>query len=181
MSYDSPCPSTITQFAQSAIPANPPVQYADYGFIAVLALAQRLCIDFLPITWQAALGSIGEGGEGRINQSLVNLRTSFAFKHFIRAHAPIQNIVREMVMLSQPSIREHPYIVRLEGICWDIPQDDQVWPILVFQKAHLGDLYHFSRSGAGRNLSVEDRLDLCVDIGIAIRDMHFNSKASIQR
>src|SRR5436190_19411296 len=108
MSYDSLCPPVITQFTQSAIPVNPAAQYADYGFIAVLGLAQRLCIDFLPVTWQAALGSIGEGGEGRINQSLINLQTSFAFKLFIEkpetACPPFQNFVREIVMLSQPSI-----------------------------------------------------------------------------
>src|SRR5271155_2395565 len=157
MSYDL-LYSPITQFTESALPANLTGQYADYGLIAVLALAQRLRIDFIPITWQAALGSIGEGGEGRINQSLIDLQTSFAFKRFKgdeRARAPFQNIIREMIVLSQASIREHPYIVRLEGICWDIPQDDRVWPVLVFQKAHFGDLYHFCRSGAGRDLSME--------------------------
>jgi hypothetical protein len=181
MSCDSPY-SYITQFTQSAIPSNPAARYADYGFIAVLALAQRLGIEFLPVTWQERLGLVGKGGESTISQSLINVQTSFAFKRFIRepeiAPAPFQNIAREMVVLSQPSIRGHSYIVRLEGICWDIPQDDQVWPVLVFQKAHLGDLYQFSRSGIGRNLSMEDRLSLCVDIGIAIRDMHFNGKMS---
>jgi hypothetical protein len=118
----------------------------------------------------------------RQNQPIIDrFADKFCFKHFKspeRARAPFQNIIREMIVLSQPSIREHPNIIRLEGICWDIPQDDQVWPVLVFQKAHFGDLYHFSRSGAGRDLSMEDRLSLCIDIGIAIRDMHSNSKAS---
>jgi hypothetical protein len=177
--------STDLHSTSSATPVLPAAQYADYGFIAVLALAQRLRIDFLPITLQAPLDILGRGAQGVIYQTLINSQTSFAFKRFHKNRQndenkgiSFQDIISEMIVLSHPSIREHPYIVRLEGICWDIPQDDQVWPVLVFQKTHLGDLCHFAISGKGRNLRVEDRLKLCTDIGIAIRDMHSYSKRS---
>ena len=152
-----------------------PSQYADYDFISVLGLAQRLDIPFVPITWQAGLGQIGEGGQARINQALANIQMSFAFKLFDHPDSdPFQQTVQEMAVLSHPAIREHKHIVRLEGICWDIPSDYEVWPVLVFQKTHLGDLQRFARLKKFENLSMKDRLNLCVDIGIAIRDMHHN-------
>ena len=165
-------------FHPSATLASPAVKYADYSFIAVLALAQRLRIDFLPITWQAPLGAVGRGGQARINQALINVQTSFAFKHFdsMQPRYPFKDILQEIVVLSHPSIRKHQYIVRLEGICWDFTEKDEVWPVLVFEKTHFGDLHDFARSERGRSLSIRDRLELCADIGIAIRDMHANSK-----
>ena len=73
-------------------------------------------------------------------------------------------------------VRQHKHIITLEGICWDIPEDNQVWPVLVFEKSHLGDLHCFARLERFKNLSIEDKLNLCADIGLAIRDMHRNSK-----
>lgn len=174
---------------RSASAADASSRYNDYGFIAVLGLAQRLRIDFLPITWQAVLESLEQdgkgarGGQAKIYQSLVNVETSFAFKRFRRnpstfdsEYASFRDIVSEMIVLSHNAIRKHPYIARLEGLCWDISNEKEVWPVLVFEKSHLGDLYHFSRSGKGRDLSIDGRLKLCTDIGVAIRDMHLNSR-----
>ena len=162
-------------FGSSATPTLASSQYANYDFIAVLGLAQRLHIPFLPITWQAGLGQIGEGGQARINQALANIQISFAFKHFDHPEPkPFQQTVQEMVVLSHPIIRDHEHIVRLEGVCWDIPSDHEVWPVLVFQKTHLGDLQRFARLKRFDNLSMADKLNLCADIGIAIRDMHHN-------
>jgi hypothetical protein len=175
--------SLFTSFYRSATLYGPATRHTDYGFIGVLALVQRLRVNILPITWQAALGSLGEGGQSRVNQAPVNIQTSLAFKRFKHSpsnsnskHAPFQDIVGEMMILSHPAVRQHPYIIKLEGICWDIPEDDKVWPVLVFEKSHFGSLYHFASLGAGQDLSIEDRLKLCVEIGIAVRDMHFNSK-----
>jgi hypothetical protein len=81
-----------------------------------------------------------------------------------------------MIMLSHHAIQDHPYVVTLEGICWDIPRDgDQVWPVLVFEKSIHGDLFQFVKAGRGSALSIQEKLKLCTDIGIAIRDMHSNS------
>lgn len=167
-------------FGPSARPVNASKRYADYSFIAVLGLAQRLHIPFLPITWQAPLGRMGKGGQAGINEALANIQISFAFKLFKRPQEhPFRDIVQEMVALSHRAVREHEHIVRLEGICWDIPEDDQVWPVLVFQKSHLGDLYSFARRERFKALSIEDKLNLCADVGIAIRDMHYNGSVSL--
>ena len=79
-----------------------------------------------------------------------------------------------MVVLSLQVIREHKHIVRLEGICWDIKPSVQVHPVLIFQKTDLGDLHNFTMLEMFKCLSIEAKLNLCVDVGIAIRDMHRN-------
>jgi serine/threonine protein kinase len=180
------CYSDITtdshpkQFYRSASLVQPPEHYANYDLIAFLGLAQRLSVEFLPITWQSFRGLIGGGGQAKVNQASMNLRMSFAFKRFNHQsfRDPLQEIVQEMVVLACPNIRQHKYIIRLEGICWDFTTRNEVWPVLIFEKTHLGDLYDFARSSKGKSLSIQDRLDICTDIGIAIKDMHANSEGS---
>ena len=105
-------------FGSSARPVHASNQYADYNFIAVLGLAQRLRIRFLPITWQAALGRVGKGGQAGIHQALINVQTSFAFKLFQRPQQhPFREIAQEMMALSHPVMRKHEHIITLEGIC----------------------------------------------------------------
>ena len=45
-------------------------------FLSFLGIAQMLRIDFLPITWQPALETVGHGGTAEIRQALVNLQMS---------------------------------------------------------------------------------------------------------
>ena len=162
-------------FGPSATPIRASERYEEYGLIAFLGLAQRLRIPFLPITWQAPLGPIGRGGQAGINQALVNNQISFAFKIFeCPPQDPFKEVAQEMVVLSHQVIREHRHIVRLEGICWDIKPSVQVRPVLVFQKTDLGDFHKFVMLEKFKRLSIEDKLNLCVDVGIAIRDMHRN-------
>lgn len=157
------------------IPERAPYRFAGYDFIALLGLIQRLKIDFLPVTWQGALGSIGEGRQATINQALANVQMSFAFKLFHRSQQDsFRPIIQEMVALSHPVIQKHRHIVRLEGICWDVSSNSEIWPVLVLQKSRLGDLCRFARSEAFKNVSIGDKLNICADIGIAIRDMHCN-------
>ncbi len=133
-------------FGSSARPVHASEQYADYDFISLLGLAQRLHVDFLPLTWQAPLGPIGKGGQAGINEALANIQTSFAFKLYKRPQEhPFKEVAQEIVALSHPAVREHHFTVTLEGICWDIPEDDHVWPVLVFEKSHLGDLHIFAK------------------------------------
>lgn len=172
--------SSLFELAQSASSASQLPECADYGFISLLGLAQRLGVDFLQLTWQAALGSLDEDGKGRrggqakVFQLYADPQTSLAFKQF-RCNS-LDEITRELLVLTDKAIRGHPYIARLEGLCWDVQDDNDVRPVLIFGKSHFGDLYHFMTSGLGWELSVDDRLRLCVDIGIALRDMHTNSK-----
>ena len=155
-----------------------------YDLITFLAVAQRMQVDILPTTWQSTRGPMGRGGTSRINEALINLQTSFAFKcvstrqkrKFLKAKI-FQTLISEIVVLGHPLLREHPNIVELQGICWDVPSDE-VWPALVFEKTQFGDLYNFLTLPVGRDLRTLERLKLCVDVGTAISDMHFNSRLS---
>ena len=162
------------------------VANALYDFITFLAVVQRLRIEVLPITWQAARLPIGIGATGQVNEALISLHTSFAFKcvserqkERVATESIIQTLLNEIVVLGHESIQSHPNIVQLQGICWDVASDDEgndkIWPVLVFEKAQYGDLYNFATLPIGKELCFAERLKICMDIGTAIWDMHFHS------
>jgi hypothetical protein len=166
------------------------VTNAPYDLITFLAVIQRLQIDILPITWQAARQPIGVGATGRINEALINLHTSFAFKCVSdrqkereSEEAIIRVLINEVIVLGHESIRNHPNIVELQGICWDVASgdkgDDKVWPVLVLKKTQYEDLYNFATLPVGRELCFAERLKLCIDVSTAIWDMHSNSRLSV--
>lgn len=151
-----------------------------YNFLSFIATAQALDIEFLPLIWDAAREGVGIGGTSRINQTLLTRDTSFAFKIYRQKGRTEENVFRtlvtEIAVLSHRSVREHPNIAQLQGICWDISSsDDKPWPVLVFEKSHLGDLRHFVKHG-GREMKICERLRLGLDIGKAVMDMHSNCK-----
>jgi len=153
-----------------------------FDFISVLAVAQNLDVDFLPITWQPALEIVGEGATAEIRQSLINLQVSFAFKRFkgrwkslssADESKELQRISSEIRLLGEAEIREHPNIIRLEGLCWDISSDNRlVWPVLVFEKTNCGNLTEWSASNEGKTAGHGVRLKLCADIANAISNLH---------
>lgn len=166
------------------------------NFITFLAAAQKLGVSFLPITWQSKRPSLGEGRTSQIGQALMNLQTSFAFKRVSekdkldRSEEDIlRRCINEITILWHPAIRNHPNILELQGLCWEIcstaqvsaeatpppsPNHETVWPVLVFEKSHLEDLYHFARLPIGQELGIRDRLKICLDIGKAIAHMQSN-------
>lgn len=159
---------------------------AHQDFLRCLGLAQHFKVDFLPITWQSALKAIGTGATARIYQALVNIQTDFAFKNFrdSRRFASAEEesklfraLIQEISVLGLPSIRSHPNIITLTGLCWDVnPESERVWPVLVFEKSKHGDLRAFMQSGVGRRLDLNKRLELCADIAAAVMCLHANSK-----
>lgn len=174
-------------FFQSATLASSAAIDIPYDLITFLGIAQHLNIDFLPISWDTG-ANIGEGGTARISQSSISLGSAFAFKrlasvHSIRSEAqktPIyQALVAEIVVLGHKSIRGHPNINRLQGICWDIePESERVWPVLVFEKTQHGDLKKFMELGAGAGLDLKNRLKLCAEIATAASHLHMNGELS---
>lgn len=152
-------------------------------FISFLGTARSLGIDFLPITWQPALERVGQGATAEVREALIALQTSFAFKRFqprtqgtniqIPKSGIFQALMNELLVLGCPTVRNHPNIIRLEGICWDVSScDDNILPVLVFQKARYGDLYEFMKHELGGNLTFEARIGLCADIAAAVIYLH---------
>ncbi|KAI1497170.1 hypothetical protein F5X99DRAFT_30200 [Biscogniauxia marginata] len=195
MAHDS-SPSTVDNplFSVISALANEPADR--YNFITVLAVSQKFNLRFLPITPQLMTSTVGGGGSSFIYDSLVSIRGSFIFKHvgnnnrLERSNAEIfKQITSEIIILRHPGTQNHPNIMDLEGLCWDISpinpslceqrdmphrssDDFIVWPVLVFQKSEFGDLYQFARSETGRKLSIRERLNICLDVGAALAFMH---------
>lgn len=168
--------------------------------VTFLGVAQRLNIDFLPITWEPALDRIGKGATAEIREVSANLQFSFAFKRpVLNPCLEFKNfesrllpcLIAELSTLGLKSIRRHPNIVNLEGICWEvISSEDEsisreavctsgkggIVPILVFEKAKHGDLHHFMMQEAGKNVSFAQKIELCTDIAKAVAEMHYHGK-----
>jgi serine/threonine protein kinase len=150
-------------------------------FLKFLGVVQQHEIDVFPITWHPALDNIGEGATAEIRAALIDLQTTYAFKRFIMSdnneEKLLLHIISEVSILGLESIRDHPNIIKLEGVAWDINNHGQVWPVLVFEKAQHGDLEAFFASNAGKNLTFEERLDLCIHIGTALMVLSAHSKS----
>ncbi|CEL08488.1 hypothetical protein ASPCAL11637 [Aspergillus calidoustus] len=148
------------------------------SILEFLSIAQALNIDILPITWQPALPTIGEGATAYVLQSPFAENARFAFKRMrpVSQEEKIWNmraLIAELLILGQPSIRTHPCISPLQGICWDVSSmTDEVCPVLVFGKANNGDLGTFMASTVGPRLSYFSRVAMCFQMGDAIRTMH---------
>jgi len=56
--------------------------YPRTDLIAFLATVQKCNVDYLPITWQPALSTLGVGGSGTISQSTFITDMPLAFKRF---------------------------------------------------------------------------------------------------
>jgi hypothetical protein len=100
----------LTLFTGSALPEKASSHsYSDYGSMDTIALAQRLGLSFLPITWQVALGQMGSGGQADIYQAIINVQTSFAFKSYEttrgRHRCNFQGLINDMIMLTHPLIK----------------------------------------------------------------------------
>jgi len=148
--------------------------------IAFLSVVQECNVDFLPIAWQPTLGILGEGGSRKISQSTFTSDMPLAFKRFhVGGHSGSGDsgmdflpLISEVLILSLPPIQEHPNIVNLEGVCWEIkPWTEKAVPALVFEKASW-DLQQFMNVSEGKNMSIDDRLKICADIGSAIMTLH---------
>ncbi|KAA8895939.1 serine/threonine protein kinase japonica group [Sphaerosporella brunnea] len=150
-----------------------------YDLVSFLSVAQQFNIDFLPVMWNA-LEPFGKGGTADINESVVNIKTNFAFKRTSRLFKrkkrdenTFRALISEVFILATPSIRSHPNIVDLEGICWEIVDDDEnMSPVLVFLKSEKGDLGQYLCSADGTQSSFDTRLNICLDIGRAIAVLH---------
>lgn len=143
--------------------------------ITFLSVVQKSNIYFLPISWQPALGILGEGGTGAISQSALSLAMTLAFKRFHSSgdlEDPFLPLITEVSILSQAPIQEHPNIINLEGVCWEVkPGTEEVLPVLVFEKA-TWDLHQFMKVEEGMKMTIYDKLKVCTDIGAAIMALH---------
>ena len=74
--------------------------------IAFLSIVQKYDVDYLPITWQPALNTLGVGGSGMISQSTFITEKPLAFKRIHDSENPdgFLPMMSEVLILSQPPI-----------------------------------------------------------------------------
>ncbi|RBQ99950.1 hypothetical protein FVER53590_12516 [Fusarium verticillioides] len=142
------------------------------------------------VAWEPGRQLIGRGGTSQINQSVVTLQASFAFKRVSeedRLNKTEEDIYRclinEVLVLCHPRVRGHSNILDLQGVCWDVSPENQdaaspdlekqykIWPVLVFEKSQLGDLFDFAGRPNTQKLTIMERWMVCLDIGKAITHM----------
>lgn len=148
--------------------AAEPVQSEAWDLYLILHWAQRLRIDFLPVTHQKTMGDVGEGATAIVQQGYVNSRLEFAFKIADK----LSRFRNEMIILAIHSVRTHPFIATIQGIGWDVDDESgDVRPALVFEKAAHGSLESFMQGEVGRSVGLAQRVAFCCQIAIVMGDM----------
>lgn len=148
-----------------------------------LSLAQSYGLEIMPITWEPGREVLGRGASGHVNQSLIDIRTSLAFKKPTsdgQSKLAVQELLRawmlEVAILSHPKIQKHPNIIDLEGIAWEINHSrSTILPVLVYRQSQLGTLGVYIEARTGR-LCLNQRLKLCFDLASALATLHSCSK-----
>ena len=154
--------------------ADFPNHHENLGYF--LTVIQYFQINIIPVTWQPALDSLGRGTSAVVNQSMIHASLYYAFKR-TGLDTPYSTLISEVAILSLPQIRGHANINGLEGICWELRVNGPdigpaVRPVLVSNKADFGDLRRFLKSEDGMNLSLQQKLDICLDIARAMNELH---------
>lgn len=116
--------------------------------ISFCGAVQALELDFLPICWRPQSGLVGGGGTSWVNQSLLSLELSLAFrttdvsdtsrartaddeKHiFSLLLADIQHMGRKPILNS-------PYIHNVEGVSWTLHKRTRIADPVLFSRRHL--------------------------------------------
>lgn len=192
--FDRPRPISTTSIQPQPIADTP------FDLITFLGVAQKLEVEFLPITLQETGEGNARAGTSKISQVSVDGEKGFAFKRITgdgkskeTEETVFRLLISEIIVLQQfrPGKLNQTGIARLEGICWDIipgegtgsveegnpgiANDDKVWPVLVLEASRHGDLEAFMMSPEGRSLTATERLELCLDIGDTISErQHFS-------
>ena len=119
-----------------------------------------------------------------MNQSPVRAELNFAFKR-LGEHTKAQDeetvdfssSISELAILGHEPIASHPNIIKLEGICWEVTVgEDRILPVLVFEKAAYGDLFHFRDTEEGKKLTIVQKVSLCAQILDALYTLHASRK-----
>jgi hypothetical protein len=80
-------------------------------------------------------------GSAIINQAFADVKTGFAFKCFQGASEDVYRAaIQEMSVLGLPLLLDQPNIVQLQGVSFEVTRDENVRPMLVYEKSKHGDL-----------------------------------------
>ena len=176
---------TSSRFS-GASSASSPTTVSGHNFLTFLGIAQYYQVDFLPITWDFALSTASVSGTAKIYESLLDVGRGLVFKRTrilgLRDDDSVDEndegqtysaLVAELSILCHPLLRTHSCIIKLIGISWEVSQfGDTIWPIMVIEKAQLGDLNYFMTTHIAEKFTFEERVRLCADVASAVTALH---------
>jgi serine/threonine protein kinase len=147
--------------------------------LAFLSLVQSCEVDILPVMWYPAL-KVGRGGFAVLNGSPVNEEFGFVFKRLANVEnrpgedfKSFGSIMTELAILMHHNVRRHANVVDLYGICWEVnPEEGRILPVLVLERARIGDLLQLRDAKEGRNMSVETKLSICCQVAKGLAMLH---------
>lgn len=145
------------------------------NLISFLSVAQRLEVNLIPFLWNAL--DVGRGATAQVSHSALDMEIEYAFKRTSKLFAKdpeeaFRAIMTEILVLANPSVRNHQNIVNIEGVCWEFDDDKNLLPVLVLPKAQKGNLtQHLLLLEESEN-TFGSRQKLCLDIGKAIASLH---------
>lgn len=147
-----------------------------------LAAANKARIDYLPLSWYST-APVGRGGYATINESVVHANLSFAYRRASNwrggpegspdGEQDFEAAMMELTILSHTPIEEHDNIITLEGISWEVvPEESRIMPVFVYERMPHGDLWRFRNSPEYKNLGLNNKLALCLDMGEGLLALH---------
>jgi hypothetical protein len=176
---------------RSATRADTPTRPQDghNKFLTFLAICCKLRVPIFANAWHQSLPNLGRGGTSIVSEgTALNSSVSYAFKRLLAPifasaeeearfiHVAYHALICEVALLATDMVKQHPNIIRLEGICFEVNETHgskiHVWPVLIFEKAEWSTLEEFLfRCELGEGLDRDLREDLFVQILGAIAFM----------
>lgn len=161
-------------------------------FFSFLGSAQLLSVDLLPITWNPALEDAGAGATATLHERSISRNLSLVFKRVEPSNFPYytekdiedevyRTLTAEIATARHPDVVKSDYLAHLEGVCWDIERDGNVWPVLVYEKARYGSLKSIvesPRTVAPTMLGVTAKLRICTHIARGLATLHHSGTCS---
>lgn len=154
-----------------------------FDLLSFISIAQKLEVDFVNLTWQPALETLGRGATSTVHQAQIDAQFNLAFKRSMawseeysadtnqQGTERYKAIIYELIALQLLS--DHPNVIDLLGITWETDGDtEEVWPVLLTERSVYGSMSDFFGSDIGTNLDSQSKLCLCADVAQACLALH---------
>lgn len=168
----------------TATPQTFPAESDSASLIEFLYAIQQHDVCLLPLTSYKALGTVGRGLSGGIEQSKADDATLLAFKEgipgkLVRDSIQTQDwysLITEVTVLQHAPILANPHFIDLLGVSFHVPltpgTEKRAWPLLVTSKVNLGDLKSFLLQDQRAILTSDVRTQLFAEVAEAVYLLH---------
>jgi hypothetical protein len=144
----------ITRVYKQATRGNPHAQEVEAAnLLNFMTIIQRTKVSLLPISPHKALGALGRGLSGSIQQATADVATVFAFKEGVpdktlRDSNDTQDwysLITEITILQHKWVRNSHRFADLVGVSFYVQSSPsrRAWPLIVTSRANRGDLAAF--------------------------------------